>query len=366
MLEPDGSPNTAHSLNPVPVIVTVEGVTLRDGGVLADVAPTVLELLGVEQPEAMTGRSLIARAGSAVAADDADDRLYGLPLDAFVAERDALAKRLRADGRREEATGSRRCASRASRPGRSTRPSARSRSRRATLWKAGDALIAAQDDAPGRPGDRGEAARPRSRTSAPRVDALARRRPRTAHRGGRDLAEATIERVRETLHAGAIDPDAREEVAGGRSARERAPQGLFGGGADVFAVEAPARAAKGQAKAKAAPRAPAGPKGDDAAARGRRGEEVAERRREEVAERKREEAAARKREREQAAARERELKGAAERVAKAQRALAQAQERSAKAAERLDQERAKEREADEALAAARADLRTLERGAGIR
>ena len=51
MLEPDGSPNTAHSLNPVPVIVTGAGpVTLRSGGVLADVAPTVLELLGIEQP----------------------------------------------------------------------------------------------------------------------------------------------------------------------------------------------------------------------------------------------------------------------------------------------------------------------------
>jgi 2,3-bisphosphoglycerate-independent phosphoglycerate mutase len=59
MLEPDGSPNTAHSLNPVPVIVTVPGLTLREGGVLADVAPTVLELLGYAQPEAMTGRSLI-------------------------------------------------------------------------------------------------------------------------------------------------------------------------------------------------------------------------------------------------------------------------------------------------------------------
>jgi 2,3-bisphosphoglycerate-independent phosphoglycerate mutase len=60
MLEPDGSPNTAHSLNQVPVIVTVEGVALEHGGVLADVAPTVLELLGIEQPEAMTGRSLLA------------------------------------------------------------------------------------------------------------------------------------------------------------------------------------------------------------------------------------------------------------------------------------------------------------------
>jgi 2,3-bisphosphoglycerate-independent phosphoglycerate mutase len=63
MLEPDGSPNTAHSLNPVPLIVTVEGAALRDGGVLADVAPTVLELLGVEQPEQMTGRSLLRDAG---------------------------------------------------------------------------------------------------------------------------------------------------------------------------------------------------------------------------------------------------------------------------------------------------------------
>jgi 2,3-bisphosphoglycerate-independent phosphoglycerate mutase len=68
MLEPDGSPNTAHSLNPVPLIVVGYGdnrggelVLRADGGVLADVAPTVLELLGIEQPAAMTGRSLIER-----------------------------------------------------------------------------------------------------------------------------------------------------------------------------------------------------------------------------------------------------------------------------------------------------------------
>jgi 2,3-bisphosphoglycerate-independent phosphoglycerate mutase len=60
MLEPDGSPNTAHSLNPVPFIVTAPGVTLDAGGVLADVAPTVLRVLGIEPPEAMTGRSLLA------------------------------------------------------------------------------------------------------------------------------------------------------------------------------------------------------------------------------------------------------------------------------------------------------------------
>ncbi len=60
MLEPDGSPNTAHSLNPVPLILTSKGLDLRDGGILADVAPTALALLGIPQPEAMTGRSLIA------------------------------------------------------------------------------------------------------------------------------------------------------------------------------------------------------------------------------------------------------------------------------------------------------------------
>jgi 2,3-bisphosphoglycerate-independent phosphoglycerate mutase len=61
MLEPDGSPNTAHSLNPVPLILTSARAALREqGGILADVAPTVLEVLGIAQPPAMTGQSLIA------------------------------------------------------------------------------------------------------------------------------------------------------------------------------------------------------------------------------------------------------------------------------------------------------------------
>jgi 2,3-bisphosphoglycerate-independent phosphoglycerate mutase len=61
MLEPDGSPNTAHSMNPVPLIVTADAGRLRDGGILADVAPTVLDLLEIEQPEEMTGESLTSR-----------------------------------------------------------------------------------------------------------------------------------------------------------------------------------------------------------------------------------------------------------------------------------------------------------------
>jgi 2,3-bisphosphoglycerate-independent phosphoglycerate mutase len=62
MLEPDGSPNTAHSLNPVPLIVTEQGIVLRGHGILADVAPTALDLLGIDQPVAMTGRSLLSPA----------------------------------------------------------------------------------------------------------------------------------------------------------------------------------------------------------------------------------------------------------------------------------------------------------------
>jgi 2,3-bisphosphoglycerate-independent phosphoglycerate mutase len=60
MLEPDGSANTAHSTNPVPLIVTIEGLSLAEGGILADVAPTALALLGFDQPGEMTGRSLLA------------------------------------------------------------------------------------------------------------------------------------------------------------------------------------------------------------------------------------------------------------------------------------------------------------------
>jgi 2,3-bisphosphoglycerate-independent phosphoglycerate mutase len=60
MLNPDGSPHTAHTTNPVPFIATQTGLELRDGGRLADVAPTVLELLGVAQPSTMRGTSLFA------------------------------------------------------------------------------------------------------------------------------------------------------------------------------------------------------------------------------------------------------------------------------------------------------------------
>jgi 2,3-bisphosphoglycerate-independent phosphoglycerate mutase len=55
----EGNPMTAHTTNPVPVILTKHGVELRDGGVLADLAPTLLDLLGIKQPAEMTGKSII-------------------------------------------------------------------------------------------------------------------------------------------------------------------------------------------------------------------------------------------------------------------------------------------------------------------
>ena len=55
----DGTPNTAHSLNPVPIVVVSERVAKVKSGILADVAPTVLDLMGLEKPAEMTGESLV-------------------------------------------------------------------------------------------------------------------------------------------------------------------------------------------------------------------------------------------------------------------------------------------------------------------
>ncbi|MCZ8090684.1 2,3-bisphosphoglycerate-independent phosphoglycerate mutase [Flavobacterium sp.] len=59
MINPDGSPNTAHTTNPVPIImVDKEQIAIKDG-VLGDIAPTILELMGIEKPAVMTGKSLL-------------------------------------------------------------------------------------------------------------------------------------------------------------------------------------------------------------------------------------------------------------------------------------------------------------------
>ncbi|WP_185783060.1 2,3-bisphosphoglycerate-independent phosphoglycerate mutase [Croceivirga lutea] len=59
MINPDGSPNTAHTTNPVPLILVDKDINKINDGVLGDIAPTILEMIGVEQPKAMTQKSLL-------------------------------------------------------------------------------------------------------------------------------------------------------------------------------------------------------------------------------------------------------------------------------------------------------------------
>lgn len=58
-----GEPHTAHTTNPVPFILVNydESYTLREGGCLADIAPTLIQVMGMEQPKEMTGQSLLIR-----------------------------------------------------------------------------------------------------------------------------------------------------------------------------------------------------------------------------------------------------------------------------------------------------------------
>ena len=59
MINPDGSPNTAHTTNPVPIILIDKDLKHINNGVLADIAPTILKLMGIEKPDVMNRQSLI-------------------------------------------------------------------------------------------------------------------------------------------------------------------------------------------------------------------------------------------------------------------------------------------------------------------
>ena len=64
MVNPEtGAPHTAHTTNPVPFILFNydENYTLAEGGKLCDIAPTLIEIMGKEQPAEMTGKSLLVR-----------------------------------------------------------------------------------------------------------------------------------------------------------------------------------------------------------------------------------------------------------------------------------------------------------------
>ena len=322
-----------------------------------------------------------------MAADDAD-ALYGLPLDAFIAERDALAKRLRADGRRDEADEVK-ALRKPSVAAWAVNQVVRSQPKPArALWNAGDALIAAQDDLLA---GRADAAKLRTAVEDERaaLDALL-----DAARGlltgeGHDLGDATIERVRDTLHAGAIDADAREEVAAGRAVRERAHAGLgaFGAAPPVAPAsrgagarargggDAGGRATTPKSRGGGAAKTPAPPKGraSGGAAKGKAPSKgKAPTKAEVAAAEKREAAARREEERRAAAERDRERREAARAKAdaetelrEARKALEKAQRAADRANDRLADAQATADEAnavlDEAQAREAAAVEELER-----
>jgi 2,3-bisphosphoglycerate-independent phosphoglycerate mutase len=58
-VNPDGSPNTAHSLNPVPFTVVDDDIKKVENGILADIAPTILKIMDIAVPKDMTGKALV-------------------------------------------------------------------------------------------------------------------------------------------------------------------------------------------------------------------------------------------------------------------------------------------------------------------
>jgi hypothetical protein len=161
--------------------------------------------------------------GAPVPVDSAED-LYGLPLDQFTQERDALAKRLRADKERDEAHRVKRLRKptvAAWAVNQLVRTQAKGIE---ALFEAGDAMTAAQA--------KGDADRLR-RAGADQRDALASLMSRAEgllDSDGHSLAAAVLEKVSETLRAAAIDPEAREQVEHGCLARELQLSGFLGAG----------------------------------------------------------------------------------------------------------------------------------------
>jgi hypothetical protein len=176
---------------------------------------------------------------------DEADSLYGLPLEDFVAERDALAKRLRADGRRAEADEVKAL-----------------RKPPAVVWavnqlmrtqpKPAKALVAAADRAAKNPGDRDAL-----RAHHDALDELTTAGAGLLSGKGRGLSEDALLRVRSALHAASLDRDAREDFIAGRLSEEPAPAGF----AAITAMPAPKKkAAKAAKSAKAPPPPPEPPR----------------------------------------------------------------------------------------------------------
>jgi hypothetical protein len=265
---------------------------------------------------------------------DVDD-LYGLPFDEFVPARNALARELRTAGKRDEAA-----AVAALR-----KPSVAAwavdqlvRTQRkavSELFDAGDALRAAQDDVLAGRGD-GQSLRAAVDRERTVVDALAAVARGLLSPDGQELSPTIIERVADTLHAAALDDEAREHVREGRLERELRHVGLGALGAPPSGAPARARRASEPAPA------PKRPKTDRAAESAREKREQAERARAE------------------ARAAEREARRRAEHAERAHKVAA---ERRDRAAEALSEAESRLEAAETELAEAQAALRAAETAA---
>ena len=273
---------------------------------------------------------------------DADD-LYGLALDRFIPERAALVRTLRSAGEREQAAtvGALRKPSLAAW---AVNQLIRTQPRESEeLFAAGDALREVQNGVLAGSADardlRSAAAQERDA-----VDALVAAARGLLSSGGHELSAATVERVAETLHAAALDDEARTQVSEGRLVRELRHVGL-GAGLGAAVAPPPARARDAATEPAVAPKRDAAPERDAAAER----EATRERKAAEAAERREREEA-----RKQARALERD---AARELDRAQRALRTAQEREARAGEALRQAEAAVRDAEAVVDGAEASHR---------
>ena len=196
------------------------------------------------------------------------DQLYGLPLDQFVPERAALVKALRADGDREQAA----------EVAALRKPSVAAwavnqlvrTQRRAVddLFAAGDTLRDVQAEVMAGRQD-AQALRDAAGEERAAVDALAQSARGLLTSDGDGLSPSVIDRVADTLHAAALDDDARADVDEGRLERELRHVGLGAGG--LVAAGPAKRSARKQPGARAKPRG-RGKRDDDAAKPQRRGE----------------------------------------------------------------------------------------------
>jgi hypothetical protein len=258
------------------------------------------------------------------------DDLYGLPLDRFVPERATLVRALRSAGEREQAT-TVAALRKPSVAAWAVNQLVRSqRAEMAALLRAGDALREAQAGVLSGAADAQDL---RGAADAERraVDDLVDTAQGLLSSSGQELSATTLERVADTLHAAALDDEAREQVSEGRLVRELRHVGLGDGLGGAFAAApAPPRPTKPAKRAKSA----AGKSSVGEAAKQRREREAAEQREREAA-------------RKQARANERD---AAREVERAERAVRGAEDRRNRAAEAL-------RHAEEAAAEAEAGLK---------